>query len=266
MKDTPQESPQPIGVDSDLILYRGTTASFMTFSDEYLQSLGFHFGCCEQAEYFARRHPGGRIISARLKAQNLVDLRGSDCGWLYSDETVVCLVGTGILEQAQAIELLGHCSRTHCRRTLSENQRRVLNQRIMALLADKGYDGVVYSNRWEPPDRIQRDAYVVFRADQIVPIKTVQVRPPNNPLAVIEPFKQTQDVLAKMLTLLEAVEGDKFAAHLYLSRRQYRRTCERAYKSNNAIRRTVLSTYQIAQSLGFNGDYRAWEHLLRIHE
>jgi hypothetical protein len=25
------------------------------------------------------------------------------------------------------------------------------------------------------------------------------------------------------------------------------------------------SSYQVAQSLGFNGDFRAWEHLLRIH-
>jgi hypothetical protein len=26
------------------------------------------------------------------------------------------------------------------------------------------------------------------------------------------------------------------------------------------------SSYQLAQSLGFKGDYRAWEHLLRVHE
>jgi hypothetical protein len=31
-----------------------------------------------------------------------------------------------------------------------------------------------------------------------------------------------------------------------------------------AIEREVISNYQIAQSLGFNGDFRAWEHLLRI--
>ena len=28
----------------------------------------------------------------------------------------------------------------------------------------------------------------------------------------------------------------------------------------------MVSSYQVAQSLGFKGDYRAWEHLLRIHE
>jgi hypothetical protein len=28
----------------------------------------------------------------------------------------------------------------------------------------------------------------------------------------------------------------------------------------------VISTFQVAESIGFNGDFRAWEHLLRIHE
>jgi hypothetical protein len=41
-------------------------------------------------------------------------------------------------------------------------------------------------------------------------------------------------------------------------------TCDRPGKGNKAIERTVLSSYQIAQSLGFKGDYRQWEHLLRI--
>jgi hypothetical protein len=37
-------------------------------------------------------------------------------------------------------------------------------------------------------------------------------------------------------------------------------------EGNKPIERKVISSYQIAQSLGFNGDYRAWEHLLRIRE
>ena len=69
-------------------------------------------------------------------------------------------------------------------------------------------------------------------------------------------------MLAKLLSLFEATETDKFAAHLY----QSRRTSERPNKGNKAIEREVISSYQIAQSLGFSGDFRAWEHLLRIHE
>jgi hypothetical protein len=87
-----------------------------------------------------------------------------------------------------------------------------------------------------------------------------------NRTVVIEQLKQTQETLAKLLALLEAGEADKFAAHLYRSRRQYRRTSERPNKGNKAIERAVIASYQIAESLGFNGDYRAWEHLLRIHE
>jgi hypothetical protein len=87
-----------------------------------------------------------------------------------------------------------------------------------------------------------------------------------NRAAVIEQLKQTQKMLARLLALLEAGEGDKFAAHLYQSRRQYRRTSERPNKGNKAIEREVIASYQVAQSLGFNGDFRAWEHLLRIHE
>ena len=87
-----------------------------------------------------------------------------------------------------------------------------------------------------------------------------------NRAAVIDQLKQTQEMLAKLLALLQAGETDKFAAHLYQSRRQYRRVSERPNKGNKAIEREILSSYQIAQSLGFNGDFRAWEHLLRIHE
>jgi hypothetical protein len=87
-----------------------------------------------------------------------------------------------------------------------------------------------------------------------------------NRAAVINQLKQAREILDSLLSLLEASETDKFATHLYLARRQYRQTCQRPNKGNKAIERTVLSTYQIAQGLGFKGDFRAWEQLLRIHE
>jgi hypothetical protein len=37
-------------------------------------------------------------------------------------------------------------------------------------------------------------------------------------------------------------------------------------EGNKAIEGKVISSYQIAQSPGFNDDHRAWEHLLRIRE
>jgi hypothetical protein len=44
-----------------------------------------------------------------------------------------------------------------------------------------------------------------------------------------------------------------------------RLVCERPNKGNKAIEREVIASYQIAQSLGFMGDFRAWQHLLQIH-
>ena len=40
--------------------------------------------------------------------------------------------------------------------------------------------------------------------------------------------------------------------------------CERAGKSGKAIERCVISTFQVAESMGFKSDFRQWEELLRI--
>jgi hypothetical protein len=81
---------------------------------------------------------------------------------------------------------------------------------------------------------------------------------------VIEQIRATQEMLAKLLTLLESSEADKFVAHLYQAKRQYRLVCERPNKGNKAIERYVIASFQVVESLGFRGDFRAWKHLLRI--
>ena len=68
----------------------------------------------------------------------------------------------------------------------------------------------------------------------------------------------------QLLAQLQASEHDKFAAHLYRSRREYRSVCQRAGKSGKQIERCVISSFQIAESMGFKGDFRQWEQLLRI--
>jgi hypothetical protein len=87
-----------------------------------------------------------------------------------------------------------------------------------------------------------------------------------NRATFIEKLTEVQRTIEQLLAHLQASETDSFVAHLYHARRQYRRTSERPNKGNKAIEREILSSYQVAQSLGFNGDFRAWEHLLRIHE
>jgi hypothetical protein len=57
------------------------------------------------------------------------------------------------------------------------------------------------------------------------------------------------------------VERDRFVSHLYQSRRADRRTCETAGKSGKQIERSVISTFQIAESMGFKGEFRQCDAL-----
>src|SRR4029077_4206335 len=86
-----------------------------------------------------------------------------------------------------------------------------------------------------------------------------------------EKLTEVQQTVAQLLAQLQASEAKaseakKLVMHLYQARKQYRLVCERPNKGNKAIEREIISSYQLAQSLGFKGDFRAWEHLVRIHE
>jgi hypothetical protein len=82
----------------------------------------------------------------------------------------------------------------------------------------------------------------------------------------IEKLTEVQQTVEHLLAQLQASEHDKFAAHLYRSRREYRAVCQRAGKSGKQIERCVISSFQIALSMGFKGEFRQWEDLLRIGE
>ena len=77
---------------------------------------------------------------------------------------------------------------------------------------------------------------------------------------------EVQQTVEQLLAQVQASEHDAFAAHLYRSRREFRFACERAGKSGKAIERCVISTFRVAESMGFKGDFRQWEGLLRIGE
>ena len=80
----------------------------------------------------------------------------------------------------------------------------------------------------------------------------------------IEKLTEIQQNVGQLLAQLQASEHDKFAAHLYRSRREYRSACERAGKSGKQIERCVIASFQVAESMGFKGDFRQWQELLRI--
>ena len=72
----------------------------------------------------------------------------------------------------------------------------------------------------------------------------------------IAKLTDVQQTVEQLLSQLQASEHDKFAAHLYRSRREYRSACQRAGKSGKPIERCVISTFRVAESLGFKGDFR----------
>ena len=81
---------------------------------------------------------------------------------------------------------------------------------------------------------------------------------------LIAKLTEIQQSAGQLLAQLEASEHDAFAAHLYRSRREYRSACERAGKGGKQIERCVIATFQVAESMGFNGDFRQWQDLLRV--
>jgi hypothetical protein len=87
-----------------------------------------------------------------------------------------------------------------------------------------------------------------------------------NSRALISQLEETMASTEKLRLLLQSMlaERDRFAAHLYQSRREYRSASETAGKSGKRIERCVISTFRIAESLGFRGDFRQWEHLLQV--
>jgi hypothetical protein len=80
----------------------------------------------------------------------------------------------------------------------------------------------------------------------------------------IAKLTEVQQTVQQLLGELQRSEHDKFAAHLYRSRREYRSACDRSGKGGKQIERCLISTFQVAESMGFKGDFRQWEHLLRI--
>ena len=87
-----------------------------------------------------------------------------------------------------------------------------------------------------------------------------------NRAPLTERIEEARTALERLLTLLKSAppELDRFVSDLYQSRKEYRRTCETAGKSGKRIERCVIASFQVAESMGFKGDFRQWEELLRV--
>ena len=68
-----------------------------------------------------------------------------------------------------------------------------------------------------------------------------------------ETFKQSAGQLLAEEAFCPASEHDAFASHLYRSRQEYRLVCQRAAREESPSS-DVISTFKIAESMGFLGD------------
>jgi hypothetical protein len=68
----------------------------------------------------------------------------------------------------------------------------------------------------------------------------------------------TRKNAGQLLAQLQSSEHDKFAAHLYRSRREYRLACDHSGKSGKQIERCLISAFKVAESMVYKGDYRQW--------
>jgi hypothetical protein len=81
----------------------------------------------------------------------------------------------------------------------------------------------------------------------------------------IDQIQQARETLEKLLTLLQlAPVGRTDLAFPPPSGPECRRDCETAGKSGKEIERYVISSFRIAESMGFKGEFRQWQDLLRI--
>lgn len=171
-----------------LVVYHGTPQPLACFSDDYLQSLGFHFGDPAQANHFAGNGAGACIFPVYLLIRNLIDIRPSDSGWLQPQATAITLSVSGLLSHAEAVDIVGsdNLSLAEYRQIEPQTIRQERNRRIIAALQAKGFDGIVYSNRQEPGDGVPRDAYLVFHANQIVSAITLVRLSTESPSQVMQ--------------------------------------------------------------------------------
>ena len=80
----------------------------------------------------------------------------------------------------------------------------------------------------------------------------------------IAKLTDVQQTVEQLPAELQASEHDKFATHLYRSRREFRSTCDRVGKSGKPIERCVISTFRVCGEPWLQGRLPPWEHPLWI--
>ena len=151
----------------------GTYQAFDAFSQEYLSSIGFHFGDLTQATYFATTNgAGGRIVKANLSFKNLMDIGPDDWGWIDCKRAaLLChykFSQSKIPVDREAFaKILGQNEWNLADYKPTEKMTTDERGAFADLLRAHDIDGVRYTNNCEPPGKAGGTAYFVLNANQI---------------------------------------------------------------------------------------------------
>lgn len=165
-------------IDADgkpMPLYHGTTADFTVF--QKTKDLGFHFGTLPQAHaVFGRKRKGRNIIKAYVSIKNPLRLLDDPRSW-NPEYVIPRAIPTGILSDDEKAALLSeHEKAIDAIRNIYRGggadwdelyfgaQATTLGK-LRDILEAKGYDGIVYWNKYERAPRA--DSWVAFRPHQI---------------------------------------------------------------------------------------------------
>lgn len=168
-------------------VFHGTMGDFNEF--EKTLDIGFHFGTVDQAnEIFGRKRNGRNIIPAYLSIRNPLRLTGDPRAWM-TDYVVKHAIPAGILSPEEIVELVaaGEVTLAAARAEsqalcdlrgiprledkdwmpiLSKHNAGSLSQ-VREVLESKGFDGLVYVNKYEGKRSSKEDSWVAFRSSQI---------------------------------------------------------------------------------------------------
>ena len=158
--------------------FHGSPSQILSFDSSQLKSLGFHFGDIHQARHFAGRD--GFIHECDLSFKNIVDIGEQDWGWTCAAAIafaffLACISGGIPTTHEDFVPFLGPVeggwSRIKIKITprVSADEQRAL----VDLFTSYGFDGVRYTNNFEPPDMPGAIAYFVTTSKQITIRKVV---------------------------------------------------------------------------------------------
>lgn len=149
-----------------LVVYHGTDADFSEFKTNGTRDLGSHFGTKEQAALL-----GSNVMPVYLSLSNPIRL--SDLGRWNWETLTPELNKLGIdVGEKPAYKYISS--------VMGENYKdltRRENEKIMSILQENGYDGIVYENQFEG----KGDSYIVFSSNKVKSVNNRGTFDPNNP-------------------------------------------------------------------------------------